>query len=733
MYWKEIDIYGPYDTLTGYSEVVRNLCYGLFIKGWNVALKNLEHWAGTPRLRDKIFENVIRNTTFKPICSLNFCLPEQVEQNLHTNTRNVNYTMIECGGTLPAEWLTATDNMDLTLVPSEHCKKIWMDSGVDANFIDICPIGTNTKLFNPTIPAKPLFVRVDNNFVDIRAIYKNRILVLQELITRKNIWCAIRAYFKAWMNWSEQTRKETCLFLKVNSNSGNKFEGFMEAYRELKKKYGISPNVTIYTQFWAEGDVQFYLSNFTHYLTTSYGEGWDITCAKMACMGKQIIAPRSTSYTQYLNDENAYLVDCEVTKDIGVTGPTKRIYRNSVWYSPNEEQVVGLLSKINELPLKCSDYVAKNFNVSVTTDRLIEAMNPKKEVVYTPKSDKENIMLYCNSARQICGIADYNSHMAQSLMAHKANLVSVGGPPFSLLKVSERFDIKYLINQMQYDFFYHSERAKIFFRGLRDRKIKLINIMHTFVRECYSMNDLIYEYSDAIVTHNPNVINEFKRLGHDGNKVKFMHYPCRFLEYNPMECISEDIPSDHKFVIGTFGFTFFHKGLNELLILTKKLNAMGMPTHLLMLCTTTERDNVKYHEQVEQLIESCDLRNHVTWIKEHLPEEKIIATLRKASAIVLNYYDYGGMGASAALRTLLNTGKPPIFMNANSPFFDDVKVIKQEMGGEMGLEFYNNIDELLNLFTGGVFFDCTEKRNELITKYHIDNFTRQIIDLCRSL
>lgn len=732
MHWKEIDIYGPYDTLTGYSEVVRNFCYGFFIKGWNVALKNFEHWAGTPKLRDKIFERAIKNNTFKPICSLNFCLPEQVETNLHTNTRNVNYTMIECGGVLPAEWQTASDNMDLTLVPSEHCKKVWQDSGIGSNFIEVVPIGINTKLFNPEIPCKPLFTRKGNNLVDIRSAYRNRILILQELITRKNIWCAIRSYFKAWMNWNEKTRNETCLFLKLNSNSGNKFEGFMEEYKKVKKEYGINPNVCIYTQFWAEGDLQFYLANFTHYLTTSYGEGWDITCSKMACMNKQIIAPRSTSYVKYLNDDNAHLIDCDIIKEIGVTGSTKRIYRNALWYSPNEEQVTEMLSKIDELKPKYSDYVIKNFNITVTTDKLIDALSVKRKVVYSPKTDKENIMLYCNSARQVCGIADYNSHMAQSLMVNKANLVSVGGPPFSLLKVAERFDVKYVINQMQYDFFYHSERAKIFFKGLKARGIKLINIMHTFVRDCYLMNDLVYEYSDAIITHNPEVVEEFKSLGHDGKKVKFMHYPCRNLPYLPKECIADDIPNDYRFVIGTFGFTFFHKGLNELIILTKKLNSMGLPTHLLMLCTTTERDTAKYNEQVQQLIESCDLQKNVTWIKEHLPEEKVIATLRKASAIVLNYYDYGGMGASAALRTLLNTMKPPIFLRNDSPFFDDVKVIKEEIG-DVGIEFYNNIDDLMDLFTSGLFFDCTEMRKEIINRYHIDKFTKQVIDLCRSL
>jgi hypothetical protein len=110
-------------------------------------------------------------------------------------------------------------------------------------------------------------------------------------------------------------------------------------------------------------------STFTHYFTMSHGEGWDLNCIECAAMGKIIVAPEHTAYTDYLNEEIAYLIrNNKKIPAVHDVPSINMLCRGGLWFEPNEEETISLLresvenfSRAQIKAKNCTKYILENF------------------------------------------------------------------------------------------------------------------------------------------------------------------------------------------------------------------------------------------------------------------------------------------------------------------------------------------------------------------------------------
>ena len=59
-------------------------------------------------------------------------------------------------GSLPKEWVAASNDVDEFWVPSQHVRQVYISSGVDAAKVHVVPNGIDTKLYRPEAKPRPL-------------------------------------------------------------------------------------------------------------------------------------------------------------------------------------------------------------------------------------------------------------------------------------------------------------------------------------------------------------------------------------------------------------------------------------------------------------------------------------------------------------------------------------------------------------------------------------------------
>lgn len=227
---------------------------------------------------------------------LHFCLPEQVVTSVRPDARHVNFTMCETSR-LPPTWVERALQLPLTLVPSLHSQKVWIESGVPPDRIKVCPLGVDVDRFRRD--NEPLMLTTKQG--QRVSQFTHRFLSVSGLTDRENIPGLVRAWKAAL-----RPQDNAVLMLKLSGVTPEKM-------RELARDTGdlsTAPVVVVNHRLpFAEMPKLFAAA--TCYVSASRGEGWDMSMLEAAATGLQLIAPRHSVYLDVLDDASARLVEAE--------------------------------------------------------------------------------------------------------------------------------------------------------------------------------------------------------------------------------------------------------------------------------------------------------------------------------------------------------------------------------------------------------------------------------------
>lgn len=323
---------GPFRGLTGYDHHVREFVRELARQGVAVELSNLPLWSprSLPRpLRDPWFETLCRPVDATTV--LHFCMPHQVRS--HPDRRNVNFSMFEATPA-PADWIAYNRQHDHVIVPTESSRQAWVSGGLPEEHVSLCPLGVNPEVFGR--PAGPLPLRVANS--DAVAERRVRFLNVSEIGARKNLIGLLRTWLKATC-----AADDAVLILKIGHTGEAQRTDFQRQADALRLEGGkrlveAAPVCFLY-DIYSDSEMPRLYASATHYLSMSFGEGWDQPAMEAAASGLRLIVPRHSAYTAYLEDRTAMLTTSRsVPVEWNGDAATGGLFAGARWWSPDEDE-----------------------------------------------------------------------------------------------------------------------------------------------------------------------------------------------------------------------------------------------------------------------------------------------------------------------------------------------------------------------------------------------------------
>jgi glycosyltransferase involved in cell wall biosynthesis len=683
---------------------------------------------------DHILEKCKNNTPPQDMDFLiNFCLLDQAQANPHSI--NVCYTMFEtdkiCQG-----WVEAAKRLDLIVVPSEFNRITFTQSGIPEHKVIVCPCPMD---LDEILNSKPIGVS-DFYHNDLNN-YKHRFLNVSEYITRKNIDTLISTWVKSVKNTDN-----ACLLLKLSANSGLKTDCIKEKIDKLTSGNPNAAPIFLITEQLTEAQMLGLYNWCTHYVSCSFGEGWGLGESTAGLLGKYVIAPDSSAFTQYLNNNNAYLIK---TNKLAAKqeGPTAQFYEGHCWFAPvvfnlrSQFQKSIIDANNNDLskPKALVNNIKQMCDSRVLADGLVQAIkkhpfgNNINEPLHLKEPDKFNLVMHCKTLQTKCGIADYTVNLYKGIIQSTPDIQAR-----SLLSKADFFELPMIINQNNLDIvniqleyqFSSPKRLEHTIKYLQNSRITPIITMHTVNPQAYDYHKVLIDTKCPIIVSAYHMRDQLlHRCGFINNNNNIYVLP---MGIDESQCVTQQKQSD-KFRFGFFGFGYFHKGIDKLLSFMNYTHNKGH--ELLILSTKPENDrgyfdsNFAYCKELSQ-----KFPNQIAWNINYISEEEIVKNLSTCDLIVLPYSEYGGFGVSAAVRTCLKAGVPIVTFKNN--FFQDLK--EEKMIQYISDESDYMIPWMYNLINrqdieGNKFFTVDqflEKRKNYLSTHNWVEIGRQYVQIC---
>lgn len=363
---------GPFRGTSGHDSHVRALVRALAGHGLPLQLVDLPHWSPTKLpagSRDPRLEALHRPVRARAV--LHFCMPHQVVRD--RRRLNVNFTMFEASR-IPARWVEHGLGHDLVIVPTLSCRDAWLASGFPPDRLRTCPLGVDGERFRPGLDPFPITDRRGRPVTS----YRVRVLNVSEVTPRKNLLALLRT-------WIRVTRREddAVLILKLTCPQPDPLLGLLRGLaaieRELGKARAAAAAIIFLDRTLTEPEMPRLYAAATHYWSMSHGEGWDLAMCEAGACGLQLMAPRHSAYTTYLDDRVAWMIPArQVAAEAGEHADVSSLFAGVDWWEPDEESAGELIRHIVADPAArrggARDRLVGRYGWSHASTRLLEIL-----------------------------------------------------------------------------------------------------------------------------------------------------------------------------------------------------------------------------------------------------------------------------------------------------------------------------------------------------------------------
>lgn len=360
-----LTVRGPFRGVTGHDRHVRAFVRHLVAERVAVELVDVPEWS--PLLlpesaRGPWFEALGRPVPAHAV--LHFCMPHQVAPV--SGRLNVNFTMFEASRA-PAAWVVENRRHALVVVPTASSRDAWLARGFPAERIRLCPLGIDGAEFRPGLP--PLGI-ADPRLGDLVS-RRVRFLSVSEPGPRKNLFALVRVWLRA-----TAATDDAALIVKLSFPSPASLVRFARDLAEVeaavgKTRHQAAPMLFLH-RLLPDAEMPALFATATHYWSMSHGEGWDQPMCEAAASGLQLIAPRHSAYTAYLDDTVAWMLPA--VREPAVFGDDpglQALFASADWWTPDEdaaaERIVRLIRHPGDRKLPARARIVERFAWPVVT------------------------------------------------------------------------------------------------------------------------------------------------------------------------------------------------------------------------------------------------------------------------------------------------------------------------------------------------------------------------------
>ncbi|MGH9469972.1 MAG: glycosyltransferase [Terriglobia bacterium] len=227
---------------------------------------------------------------------------------------------------IPEGWAERCNAMDQVWVPSTFNVKSFVESGVEEQKLRIIPGGMDTRLFRPGL--KPFRIPKKRGFTFLSVFD----------------WQDRKGYdvlFRAFLNEFRPDEDVTLLIKLYQINDPftdveAKVLYFIE--RELGMPLERTPPIVLLNGVIPQQQMPRLYCSADAFVLPSRGEGWGRPYLEALCCGLPVIGTRWGGQTDYLNDENSYLVEIEgvmaVSPDVDI-----EVLAGQRWAAPSVDHL----------------------------------------------------------------------------------------------------------------------------------------------------------------------------------------------------------------------------------------------------------------------------------------------------------------------------------------------------------------------------------------------------------
>ena len=234
--------------------------------------------------------------------------------------KKILYTMMETSETLHKDYVGKLNLFDEIWVPTNYGKNICLKNGVRPQ-IYVMPLGVDIDRYKKT--------KADYNFGIERNNYT--FLSVFKWGYRKGFDILLRAYLEEFSSEDDVT----LLLVSRNEVDPDKeriSKDFQYVRSGIDKEEDSLPHVALYDKVIAEKDMPKVYNSCQSFILLSRGEGFSLGVVEAASCGLPVIASNCTAHTDYLTNENSFLVDPESYIKVSTNGNLKRLADHCGFY-----------------------------------------------------------------------------------------------------------------------------------------------------------------------------------------------------------------------------------------------------------------------------------------------------------------------------------------------------------------------------------------------------------------
>lgn len=368
---KGIKYINPIFDGSGYSQAGRQYVLALHKLGIPVTVAPISFEAARPNLGED--EKILRSLVDKDIdYNVIIChtTPEFWEKFKEPGKTFIGYTIWETSN-LHFSWPKyINDTADLCMVGCNWNVEVFKNSGVEVPVISIPHIMDVNEFKN----IQPYDISGINE--DSYVFY-----FIGQWTERKNVLSTIKTY---WRTFRE--KENVSLIMKVyrNDYSEPEREAIRTTMRRLKAVCTMEgytyPPVYLVLDMLSDEEIKGLHAKGDCYVSLDRGEGFGLSTATAGAAGNPVIATSFGGATEYLKQDNSYLVDYIETCCHGM--PWSRWYSlDQYWASPDEKHASQLMKHVyenrdeaKERGKKLQNYIDENLNWKVIGQKIIDSI-----------------------------------------------------------------------------------------------------------------------------------------------------------------------------------------------------------------------------------------------------------------------------------------------------------------------------------------------------------------------
>ena len=253
---------------------------------------------------------------------------------------HIGRTMFETDR-IPVDWVRRCNLMDEIWVPTEFNRKTFIESGVESRKVVVIPGAVDEAHFDPEKHEVAVLPnRAGFNFLSVF-----------EWIWRKGWDVLLKAYFTEF-----GPNDDVCLYLRTyecNCPDGEAKTVLTEKVLAYARDLGLSsdqlPRFEILSDQVAYQQLPSLYRAAQCLVAPSRGEGWGRPHHEAMMMGVPVIGTGWSGNTEFMNEENSYLLDYQLTSVQGVESAFK-IYDGHEWAEPSSEHLRQLMRRAFQFP-----------------------------------------------------------------------------------------------------------------------------------------------------------------------------------------------------------------------------------------------------------------------------------------------------------------------------------------------------------------------------------------------